>query len=260
MAVAGISELDCLTDNDRKLLEFVAEHRLVLERQIERLMGPPRAAVKHRLGSLVAARYLSGGQVFGETHYQIRKLGLAALGSRLEPPRPKLATYKHDVGVAWLWLAARGGTFGALREVIGERRLRSHDGAFDHPPEPYGVRVGGFDRYGSERLHYPDLLLIDPYGRRLALELELSSKGREKRERILGAYATDRRVSRILYLVEATPAGRGIRRSMESAAHEMGLTDRVRFQFIRELRIGSTEVDRHAPRAAPARRATEAAR
>lgn len=94
----------------------------------------------------------------------------------------------------------------------------------------------------------------------MALELELSTKGREKRERILSAYAADSRVSRVLYLVEATPAGRGIRRSIESAVHALALTDRIRFQFIKEIRIGSAEPDRQAHRAARVRRATEVVR
>lgn len=120
--MACVSKLDCLTDGDRKLLEFVAEHRLVLERQLERLLAPLGSDLHDRLSLLAAEDYVRSGQVFGETHYRIRKLGLAAIGSRLAAPKPKLATYKHDIGVAWLWLAARGGTFGSLREVIGERR------------------------------------------------------------------------------------------------------------------------------------------
>jgi hypothetical protein len=263
VAGSNLPDVDVgLTDADRGLLEFVAEHRLVLERQLARLTGLPTTRLRDRLSALAASRYLSSGQVFGETHFQIRQLGLAAIGSRLKPPQLKLATYKHDVGAAWLWLAARGGTFGSQREVIGERRLRSDDGAFDHPREPYGVRLGGSDRYGNERLHYPDLLLIDPHGRRLALELELSSKGRERRERILGGYAADRRVDRVLYLIEANPAGRGIRRSIESAAREAGLTDRIRFQLIKELRIGSPEPAREPLRtrsAGPVRRAVRQA-
>lgn len=243
-----------LTDGDREILHFVGEHRLVLERQLVRLTGRSGTDLADRLSSLVAARYLSNGRVFGETHYQIRKLGLGAIGSPLKAPHPKLATYRHDIGVAWLWLAARAGTFGPLHEVIGERRLRSHDGAFDRPAEPYGVRLGGFDLYGNERLHYPDLLLIDSRGQRLALELELSSKGRERRTLILGAYAADSRVSRVLYLVEANPAGRGIRRSIEGAAWEMRLTDRVRFQFIKEIRVGSVGEARATVRTPPARR------
>ena len=64
----------------------------------------------------------------------------------------------------------------ALAEVIGERRLRSEDMAA--PDHPYSIRLGGYDNTGKAKRHYPDLLLIDPGGRRVALELELDrSKG-----------------------------------------------------------------------------------
>lgn len=154
-----------LTERDRTLLAFASEHRLVLECQLERLAGARRGKLLHRLDALVGARYLRVDQVFGERYYQIQSTGLAAIDSRLPTPRFKLADYKHDVGVAWLWLAARQGTFGPLRELLSERSLRSRDRALDRPDEPYGVRLGGVDRYGNERLHYPDLLLIDPRGR-----------------------------------------------------------------------------------------------
>lgn len=247
-----------LTERDHALIGFAAEHRLVLERQLERLAGARRHTLEGRLRALVRGEYLTSGRVFQDRYFQVRRGGLAAIGSGLKAPDFKLGSYKHDIGVAWLWLAARGGTFGSIREVIGERRLRSYDGALDHPPEPYGVRLGGFDRYGNERLHYPDLLLIDPQGRRLALELELSSKGRAKRELILGGYAADGRVSRVLYLVEANAAGRGIRRSVESATRDLGLTDRVRFQLIKEIRVAPAAAPRHRFRAAPTREAETA--
>ena len=38
-----------------------------------------------------------------------------------------LTNYWHDVGAAWLWLAARNGAFGPMREVLAERVMRSRD-------------------------------------------------------------------------------------------------------------------------------------
>jgi hypothetical protein len=226
-----------LTERDYKLLAFAAQHRLVLERQVEQLVELDRGKLRGRLRALAGEGYLRAGRVFDERYYQIRPAGLAAINSELPAPRFKLTAYKHDVGVAWLWLAAHRGTFGALRELLPERVLRSHDGAIDRAREPYGVRLGGFDRYGNERLHYPDLLLIDPDGRRLALELELTSKGRERRELILGGYGADGRIDRVLYLVEDTREGRATRRLLDGTTREMGLSERVRFQFVNPLRV-----------------------
>ena len=249
-----------LTERDHSWLAFAAEHQLVLERQLERLVGAERRTLSRRLGILVDGRYLACGRVFDDTYYQARPRGLTAVGSSLKAPSLKLRNYRHDVGVAWLWLAARGGTFGPLREVLAERGLKSHDGALDRPLEPYGVRLGGLDRYGRQQLHYPDLLLIDRQGRRLALELELTPKGRQRSELILGGYGADARVERVLYLVESNSSGRGIRRGMERTVREMGLSEQIRFQFIKEIRIGPGETDRRAHRATSERRPAEVAR
>ncbi len=249
-----------LTERDYKWLAFAAEHQLVLERQLERLVGARRHALRGRLRALERSGYLTSGSVFDDRYYQVRPRGLAAVGSSLKPPRLNLRNYRHDVGLAWLWLAARGGTFGPLREVLAERSLRSHDGALDRALDPYGVRLGGLDRHGNEQLHYPDLLLVERQGRRLALELELTPKGRQRGELILGGYGADRRIDRVLYLVERNASGRGIRRTMERAVRDMGLSEQIRFRFIEEIRIRPAAAERDVRRAVAARRPTEAAR
>ena len=167
----------------------------MLESQLERLVGARRGTLKRRLSTLVTSGYLRSGSVFGDTHYQIGSEGLTAVGSSLKRPRLRLPNYRHDVGVAWLWLAARGGTFGPLRLVLAERSLRSHDGAVDRPFEPYGVRTGEIDRHGNERLHYPDLLLIDREWPEAGARLELTPKGRQRIERILEAVTAPTRGS-----------------------------------------------------------------
>jgi hypothetical protein len=166
----------------------------------------------------------------------IRPRGLAAIGSRLGSPKANPGLYWHDVGVAELWLAAQRGAFGPLAQVIGERRIRSHDMAAHE--EPYAIRLGGYHGDGRERRHYPDLLLVDPYGRRLALELELSLKERARREEIIGGYGADRRLAGVLYLVEANPRGRAIARALETTAAEMGVTGRVHVRCLTALARG----------------------
>lgn len=220
-----------LTERDRALLAFVAEHRLVLPGHVQKLLGTSTEATSARLRALGRAGFLNYRRVF---HGQpacclITRAGLAAIRSKLPPPRLDLACYEHDVGVAWLWLAARGGTFGAIREILGERRLRSDDRAADRPADPCGVRLGGFGPRGHERLHYPDLLLVTPEGRRIAVELELSAKGRARREKILAGYGADGRIDAVLYLVESKSIGRAI----EASARRVGVPERVHVQYFR---------------------------
>jgi hypothetical protein len=238
-----------ITDRDRELLVFAAEHRLVLGEHLEVLLGVSGRAVLARLRALSQAGFLDRRAVFerGPAWHQIKRPGLAVIGSSLPPPREDLRSYDHDVGVAWLWLAARDGAFGPLEEVLGERRLRSLDASRDPQAEPLGVRLGGAGPRGGERLHYPDLVLRTVDGRRLALELELSPKGQARLETILAGYGADGRIARVLYLVES----RALARKIASAARRVGVSDLVFIQPVsRPCRGRTRAVDRGADRAA----------
>ncbi len=226
-----------LTGRDLHLLAFVADHRLVLAGHAREFLGVSAVVARARLRSLAATGYLSHRTVFHHQPgcYQITRTGLAAIGGGYSPPAIDLRGYQHDVGVAWLWLAARRGAFGPVREVISERRMRSHDAAPDRIDDPLGVRLGGCGPGGKPRLHYPDLLLILPAGQRVAVELELSAKGRARREKILSGYAVDARIDAVLYLVER-PA---IARAVESSARTIGIANLVHVQPFRWSRAPS---------------------
>jgi len=220
-----------LTDRDRELLGFLAEHRTVLGGHVQALLGVSAAAAYSRLRSLTGSGFVRREALFYRQGacYQITGKGLAAIGSGLSRPHIDLRQYSHDIGVGWLWLAARAGTFGALREVISERSMRSHDATGDGRHAPLGVRLGGVGRGGRERLHYPDLLLVDVTGERVALELELSGKSRPRREMILAGYGADARIDAVVYLVDDPAIGRGIQES----ARKLGISRRVRVQRVR---------------------------
>jgi hypothetical protein len=215
-----------LTDRDRILLWFAARHRIVLGAQLEQLLGATGPAITTRLRALRRAGYIGAERPFDRQAacYWITRRGLLAIESSLPAPRPELGSYRHDVGVGWLWLAARRGAFGPAREVISEREMRSQDGRSAGQLDPFGVRLGGVGPGGRARLHYPDLLLVGPGGRRVALELELTSKGRARRERILAGYAADGRIDSVLYLVDQSATGRALRTS----AARLGISARVR--------------------------------
>jgi hypothetical protein len=220
-----------ITDRDRELLAFAAEHRLVLGEHLEVLLGVSGRVALARLRALTRAGFLVRRAVFerGPAWHQVTRPGLAVIGSTLPTPREDLRSHDHDVGVAWLWLAARDGAFGPLEEVLAERRMRSRDAGRDPQAEPFGVRLGGAGPRGGERLHYPDLLLRTADGGRLALELELSPKGRARLETILAGYGADRRIDRVVYLVE----NRGLARKIASAARQVGVSDVVFIQPVR---------------------------
>jgi hypothetical protein len=228
-----------LTDRDRQILSFMAEHRMVLESHLASLLESSAESVRKRLVRLAAGGYVSRIQVFaGQPHCcLIRQRGLASVGSRLRAPELSLGAYRHDVGVAWLWLAARRGALGPVADVLAERRLRSHD-LSPGAGEPYAVRLGGYDAKGHPRRHYPDLLLVDARDRRMALELELSLKEVARRERILAGYGADRRLDGVIYLVENDPAGRSIGQALRSSAARMGLLERVHVRRVTPIEPG----------------------
>ena len=206
-----------LTDRDRELLAFAAEQRFVLCAQIARLLGTSTEAAARRLGALRDAGHLRGERPLSNdtTAYRVTASGRAAGGGDLTLPRPvDLATYRHDVGVTWLAVAARRGAFGACTEIVSERRMRSEDRRRDRPADRprHGVRLGVGAR-GGPRLHYPDLVVVTATGHRVAFELELSTKTPARRERILSAYAADPRIDAVVYLVNSAAAARAIERS-----------------------------------------------
>lgn len=228
--IRGVGQVR-LTDRDRQLLQFAAQHRIVVAAHLQALLGATNAAVVTRLRALRHAGYLGAQRPFDRQArcYWITRRGLGAIESTLPAPRPELGSHRHDLGVAWLWLAARRGAFGPVRQIVSEREMRSQDGSGVRGGNPFGVRLGGLGPGGRERLHYPDLLLVGPRGGRVALELELTSKGRARRERILSGYAADGRIDSVLYLVARSATGRAIRAS----ASRLGISASVHVQPVR---------------------------
>jgi len=238
-----------ITDRDRRLLAFAAEHKLVLTHQLAALLGTSEGAAAKRLRALRGAGLLSEDRPFAEQPqcYQVTRAGLGVIESELGAPKQvDRAGYRHDVGVGWLWLAAESGVWGELRELVSERRMRSSDRVRDSsaaPGERFGVRLGGTGPGGRERRHYPDLLLVDRDSRRIAVELELSAKNRPRLEGILAGYAADARIDVILYLVDRRPVGRAV----QASAARLGIADLVRVQ--------RAQWGRDAPTTGPARAA-----
>jgi hypothetical protein len=217
-----------ITERDRLLLAFAAEHKLVLASQAMALLGTSIGAAARRLRDLRSDGLLCSDRLFDEQPlcWQVTREGLGVIESRLPAPRSvDRAGYRHDVGVGWLWLAAHAGVWGEMREVVSERAMRSRDGR-SPGSERFGVRLGGLGPGGRERFHYPDLLLVDPRGNRIAVELELTSKDKRRLEGILAGYAADPRVAAVLYLVDRPAVGRAI----QASARALGISDLVHVQ------------------------------
>jgi hypothetical protein len=249
-----------LTDADRALLAFAAEHRFVLAAQVALLLGLSDVTAGARLRRLGRAGYLRRVRELhrGPAWHQITATGLRAISSELPPPRGfDLATHRHDAGLGWLMLAARTGRFGAVRRVVSEREMRSGDGRAPATEPRYGVRLGGVGPGGRDRLHYPDMVIVTGTGHRVAFELELSTKEPERRARILTGYAADHRIDAVVYLVDRPATARAVERSLR----RLGLRELV---TVRQVTIAGGAPaplpGRSADRAGARRLAPEAVR
>jgi hypothetical protein len=214
-----------LSTRDLELLEFVGQQRLVLATHVQALLGVSARAAAKRLLALSSLGYLTGDW-FHEHYWQATTKGLGVVGLPYSRSKFDPQNFAHEVGMAWVSLAARRGLWGEMREVISERQMRSADGVSGTPQEPMGVRLGGFGPAGKRRLHYPDMLLLTPGGQRIAFELELTHKSRTRLETIIAGYASDRRIDAVVYLVE-NPA---IARKVQRAAASYGVGHMVHVQ------------------------------
>lgn len=228
-----------LAPDDIRVLEFLAEHRLVIVPQVSAVLGRAPSTAERRL------RRLAGdGLVVRQTIFHghpaacwITGRGLGCLGNRLPAPSPDLKEYRHDIGVAWLWLAAQNGAFGQLTGQVSERAMRSEDRRrhemLGGPAEGsarrrHGIGVATSGPRGGLALHYPDLMLETATGHRVAVELELTGKGGRRLDRIMLGYAGDPRVDAVLYLC---PRGR-IGLQIQAAARRAGISNRVHVQVL----------------------------
>ena len=220
-----------LTTLDRALLTFAAEHRFVLAGHIAAALQTSASAAGRRLSRLAAGGYLQRDQrLAGEPPlFQVTRAGLGAIESDLPPPpRVDLGEYRHDAGVAWLAAGARRGLFGPVTEILGDRRMQSLDRRREPHERPLAVSLS--PGIGSvPQWHRPDLVLRTASGHRVAFELELTTKSRHRRERILSAYAADRSIDAVVYLVDRPAVGR----ALEESIRRLHIADRVRVENVR---------------------------
>jgi hypothetical protein len=125
--------------------------------------------------------------------------------------------FEHAQEVASAAVALHAGLPGW--ELLSERELRVEEG--DRPELVASARLGELPG-GRPALHRPDLALISPEGRTLAVEIELSIKAPRRLGAICRAWARARHVSHVYYLADAAPA-----RAVSRAIAETRAGDRI---------------------------------
>ncbi len=219
------------------MLELLAEHRVLVDLHVGALLGAGDRAVARRLRRLHDAGLIRCERIFAQAPaaVAITRRGLDAIESSLPAPRIDLKGYRHDIGVGWLFLAAREGAFGPAASVVSERSMRSADGRGREADwrgregeRPFGVGTGMRGPGGREQLHYPDLLIGLQGGATIAIELELSAKSARRLDGIMLGYACDGRLDAVLYLAASTR----IAHAVEAAARRAGIAGLVRVQLL----------------------------
>jgi hypothetical protein len=147
-----------ITERDRRILAFAAEHRLIEAAQVGVLLGTSTAAAARRLGALQGDELVEGARRLTEAPrwFRILPRGLGKIDSDLGTPTPAaLDPHRHDVGAGWLWLAAQRGAFGPLDRIVSERRMRSHDATAGGRLDPFGMRSPAGDPPGTRACTTP---------------------------------------------------------------------------------------------------------
>ncbi len=125
--------------------------------------------------------------------------------------------FEHAQEVATVAVALHRGFRGW--ELLSERELRVEEG--DRAELMASAKLGELPG-GRSALHRPDLAVISPDGRVLAVEIELSIKAPRRLAAICRGWARARHVSHVYYLAEAAPA-----RAVSRAIAETRAGDRI---------------------------------
>ena len=219
----------CLTERDLGLLEFVAAHRFVLAWQVMEWLGVGGVVAYRRLRGLVDSELLCYRRVFHHRPgcYQITRAGLGVIESELPRAQIDLRTYRHDIGVVWVYLAALNESLGPYERVLSEREMRAADQRREVGEESFAIPLGGYTPNGSARTHYPDVVLVRDGGSRVAVELELTLKSRRRLEAILAGYAGELRLAHLLYFTDRLAVAQAVR----DTSCLVGLDSRVEVDY-----------------------------
>lgn len=184
------------TDRDSDMVRWINGHGFATIGQVARWMGSSYQAAQRRTQLLSEAGFLEHQWPFrGERIYLPTKCAVARAGDKLPPlNRITHGSYFHDLKLIdlALWLVAEtGGAF------TPERRIR-HERGYN------GVGISG---------HVADGLLEHECGKPVAIELELSTKGKRRLAKIIRGYLSDLSIGEVWYFAGSV----AVRGSLERA-------------------------------------------
>jgi hypothetical protein len=208
------------TEKDAEIVGWIGRVGAAGAEHVMGRFGMGRSWAYARLGSMVAGGLLEKQTLlyrrpglYVATAEGLRWRGLRRLGVfKLSP-----GGFEHAERVAEAAVALHR-AFPGWR-VLSEREIRVEEA--DGGELLASARVGELPG-GRPALHRPDLALISPQGRVLAVEVELSVKARRRLAAICRGWARARHVGHVYYLATTQPA-----RAVSRAIAETRAEDRV---------------------------------
>jgi hypothetical protein len=221
-----------MTDDQQTILEFAAQHELIEHRHIQALLKITPAEAGDRLAELARQGLTRHHRTHHQQpgHHQITSHGLATISSPLPVPRfETIRDYLHELGIAWLALAARYGAFGEVHQARARRAMHHHD---QQPP-------AGEARYGTQitldqntTLHYPDLMITVPYLEttgRVAIQIQPHAPTPRRLKAEIAAHGNNPHLTAALYLAAEPSTAKTTR----DIAASLELQDKIHVQPLR---------------------------
>ena len=216
------------TEKDAEIVGWIGRIGAAGAEHVMARFGMGRSWCYARLSSLVAdgllvqrvLLYREPG-LYLATAEGLRWRGLQRLGIY----RVGAGGFQHAREVAAAAVALHGGLSGWA--LLSEREIRAAES--DRGELVASVRVGELPG-GRAALHRPDLALISPDGRVLAIEVELSVKAPRRLAAICRGYARARHIDQVYYLAVPAPA-----RAVGRAVAEVRAEDRIVVLALRDV-------------------------
>jgi hypothetical protein len=200
------------TNRDAEIVDWVGRLGAAGHQHIQSRFRMGRSWAYHRLNQLVADGLLEQTQLlyrqpglYVATAEGLRWRGLQRLGTHRVSP----GGFEHAWQVATVAVALHHGLPGWT--LLSDREIRDQE---IEPDELVASARLGELPGGRPAVHRPDLAVISPDGRMVAVEVELSVKATRRLQAICRAYARARHIHHIYYLAEPA-AARAVSRAVE---------------------------------------------
>jgi hypothetical protein len=222
-----------MSDPGQDLLLLVAANEVVLAQQAAALLKITDQDAADRLDQLRVERLVSRAELSSRLPpaYRITRNGADRIDCALPPLRPlDTRRYRHEIAIAWLWVTARRGNLGELRDVLSRREMQAADATLrsesllDTPGATFRDQPAAEAELDA-RHAYPDLALVQANGGWATLDVVLTLPTPARLRATLGRIQRDPLMLAQLFMVEQDEP---IKETIRATADALGVANKVR--------------------------------